>query len=182
MKKVLSILVAAIMTVSVFTLSVVPAFAADVYSPTATTAANKGPSTQVNGVNNTTDITYTPDSKDSNTITFVYTGEGTLTGWDENLAALGFVEGEDYTITNNSDGSLTITFLSADAIASYENGEVIVNALVDFDTATTTASASTNDSSKSPATGLSSAVVAGSVAVACAGVAVLAATKKRDAE
>jgi len=181
MKKLLSIVLAAIMTVSVFALSVVPAFAADVHSPTASTATNKGPVTEVNGVNNTTDITFTPDSNDKNKITFVYTGEGTLKGWEHNMNALGFVDGTDYTTANNSDGSFTITFITDDAYAAYENGKVVVNALVDFGTATT-APSKKNDSSKSPATGLSSAVVAGSVAVACAGVAVLAATKKRDAE
>lgn len=182
MKKLLSIVLAAIMTVSVFALSVVPAFAADVHSPTASTAANKGPVTQVNGVNNTTDITFTPDSNDKNKITFTYTGEGTLTGWEHNMDALGFVEGTDYTAVNNNDGSLTIDFITDEAYDAFDTGKVIVNAIVDFGAATTAAPSKKNDSSKSPETGLSSAVVAGSVAVACAGVAVLAATKKRDAE
>lgn len=181
MKKLLSIVLTAIMAVTVFTASVVPAFAADFLSPSATTAKEKGPITTVNGATNTTDITYTPDSTDSNKITFTYTGDGTLIGWDTNLDALGFVEGQDYTITENKDGTLTIEFVSPDAIEALESGEVSVDAQVKL-AATTAAASKKNDSSKSPATGAVSAVVAGSVAVACAGVAVLSATKKKDAE
>ncbi len=179
MKKLLSVMLAVMMSVSVLAISAIPAFA--VVSPTATTAADKGPTTQVNGVDNDTDVTYTPDKDDSYTITFEYTGEGTLIGWEENLNDLGFVEGTDYTKTENSDGTLTICFLTDESYEAYQNGDVIVNALVEFDT-TTTSAATTNDSSTSPDTGIATSVIAGSVAVVGAGVAVLSATKKKDAE
>lgn len=184
MKKLLSVILAAVMTISVFALSVMPAMAADVQSPTASTAVNKGPITQVNGVNNFKDVVFSKDSNKTGAVTFTYTGEGTLKGWEENMTALGFTKGEDYTAVQNKDGSFTITFLNEDAIAAFENGDLIVNAIVDMGNGTTSVTASTkkNDSSKSPATGISTAAIAGSVAIMGAGIAVLSATKKRDAE
>lgn len=178
MKKLLSVLLAAIMSVSVMAVAAVPAFA--VPSPTGSTAAPKGPITEVNGSVNDKDITFTPDANDSNTIIFDYTGEGTLIGWEENLNDLGLVEGTDYTKSENPDGTLTITFITDKAQQAYNNGSVVVNALVKF--ASTTTSAKKDDSSKSPSTGFTTSVVAGSIAVAGAGVAVLSAIKKRDAE
>ena len=80
---------------------------------------------------------------------------------------------------------MTINFISEAANEDWDNGEVVVNALVDFGDGTTAVSVDTtkaNDSSKAPATGMSASVVAGSVAVACAGIAVLAATKKKAAK
>ena len=93
------------------------------------------------------------------------------------------------TITVNKDGSETISFISQKAVTAWNNGSVVVNAVVDFDEATTKASkeskekttkAKKNTSSKSPATGASSAVLAGGVAAAGAGIAVLAAMKKKE--
>ncbi|MCM1114946.1 MAG: hypothetical protein NC397_05565 [Clostridium sp.] len=185
MKKMLSVLLAAIMTVSVCAVSVIPAMAAP--SPTATTATNKRPSLEVNGVANNKDISYTPDKDDASSITFTYDGEGTITGWENNLDDLGYVEGTDYIATENEDGTYVIDFLNTEALEAFENGDVIVNALVDFDEtdAEPTKKNETtkkNDSSKAPATGIATSVIAGSVAVAGAGIAVLSATKKRDAE
>ncbi|MGN1202505.1 MAG: hypothetical protein ACI4RF_04365 [Eubacterium sp.] len=183
MKKLLSVVLAAVMTVSVFAFSVVPAMAETVKSPTASTATRKEPTLQVNGVPTTTDIVYSPDKENMSSVTFTYVGEGTLIGWEENLNDLGLAEGTDYTLSFNEDGSLTITFIGDKSNDAWDNGEVIVNALVDFGEGETTAvTAKTDDSSKAPATGMSASVVAGSVAVACAGIAVLAATKKKDAE
>lgn len=177
MKKILSVLLAVMMTVSVFAVSAVPAMAA--MSPTASTAAPSAPKLEVNGSETTTEITYTPDKNDSNKITFEYVGEGTLTGWEENMAALGFAEGTDYTVVENSDGTFTITLISDGAKDAYETGKVVVNALVKDAPAKTT---DKNGSNKSPNTGIATSVIAGSVAVAGAGLAVLSATKKRDAE
>lgn len=186
MKKLLSIILAAVMTVTVFALSVVPAMAADtVNSPTASTAERKDATLQVNGVVTKTDITYGPSANKNNTVIFTYKGEGTLKGWENNMESLGFVAGKDFTATANADGTYEITFITDDAMVSFASGKVVVNALVDFGTGTTAVTADTtkkNDSSKAPATGISSSVVAGSVAVAFAGAAVLAATKKKDAE
>lgn len=182
MKKLLSVVLAAIMTVSVLAVSVVPAMAATVNSPTATTAVNKKPTLEVNGAPTSTDITYSADENNANEVTFSYVGEGTLIGWEDNLESLGLAEGTDYTIAYNEDGSLTVTFISVEAIDAWENGEVVINAIVDLGETGTTATTKKNDSSKAPATGMSASLVAGGVAVACAGIAVLAATKKKDAE
>lgn len=181
MKKVISLILSAIMAVSALVVTAMPAFAAGtVKSPTATTAASKKPTLEVNGKVTTTDINYTPDADNSNKITFVYTGDGILVGWEENLEELGLVEGTDYTVTYNEDGSLTIDFISDAAIDFWNNGEVAVNALVEFENETTTGKS--NGSNKSPTTGAAASAVAASVALAGAGFAVLAASKKKDAE
>ncbi|MCM1285399.1 MAG: hypothetical protein NC213_01210 [Acetobacter sp.] len=183
MKKLLSIVLSAIMAVSALAVSVVPAMAADtVKSPTATTVANKKPTFQVNGVD-TTDIRYTVDENNPARVTFTYVGEGTLVGWEDNLENLGLIEGSDYTRTYNDDGSLTIEFISDDAIGYWENGDVLVNAIVEFDGETTTSNkvSKVDKGSKSPKTGASVTAVFCGVAAACACAAVLTA-KKKDAE
>ncbi len=180
MKKFLSVMLAAVMAVSAFAVSVIPAMAAP--SPTATTATQKGPTTTVNGSTNTTDVTYTPDPNDDSKITFEYTGEGTVEGWTNNLTDLGYVEGSDFTAVENPDGTYTITFMNDDAKKDFDNGKVIVDVKVKLDTTTTAGPTKKNDSSKSPGTGIATTVIAGSIAVAGAGIAVLSATKKRDAE
>lgn len=186
MRKLLSVILAAVMTVSVFALSVVPAMAADtVNSPTATTAQRKGVTLRVNG-RNSRNISYrTVVSEDgSEVVTFTYTAEGKVIGWEQNLKELGLVEGTDFTAVHNADGTYTISFISEKAIAALDSGDVVVNAVVEEASTSTTSAATTkkNDSSKAPDTGIASTAVAGSLAVAFAGAAVLAATKKRDAE
>ena len=180
MKKLLSVVLAVIMSVSVLAAAAIPALAVE--SPTATTAVSKGITTPVNGVVNTKDVRYSAASSNPYSVTFKYTGAGQLLGWEENMKALGFVKGVDYdyTAVENSDKTFTVTFISDKAKAAYENGDVIVNALVKFDG--TTKPVSTNDSQKSPGTGIAASVIAGSIAVAGAGIAVLSATKKKDAE
>lgn len=181
MKKILSVMLAAVMAVSAFAVSVIPAMAAP--SPTATTATQKGPTTTVNGAINTTDVTFTPDPNNANKIDFEYTGEGTVEGWTNNLSEIGFAEGTDYTAVENPDGTYSITFLNNNAKKAYDDGKVIVDVTVKFAvTTTTTGTTKKNDSSKSPGTGVATSVIAGSIAVAGAGIAVLSATKKRDAE
>lgn len=135
----------------------------------------KGPTLEVNGSPTDADITYTQDKDNDYSFTFKYTGSGSLNGWTDNLNDLGLVEGVDYTAVQNADGTFTITFISAQAKEYWDNNEVVINAVVDLSNVTT----KKNDSSKAPATGMSSSVLAGGVAVACAGVAVLAATKKK---
>lgn len=183
MKKIISVVIATIMAVSVFAMTAVSAFAAPVNSPTASTATDRKPTLQVNGTPTTTDITYTPDKENSTTIHFVYTGDGKLVGWEDNLKDLGLVEGVDFTATTNSDGSLTIKFITNDAVSHWKNGDVLVNAVVDFGNGQTgTTAVKPNTSNKSPSTGVSTSVIAGSVALAGAGIAVLSAAKKKDAE
>lgn len=177
MKKLLAILVATIMSVSVLSVAAVPAMAA-VSSPAPVVIDdNAKPTTEVNGQVTTTDITYSPDDNDNTTITFTYTGDGDVTGWEDNLDELGLVEGEDYTAVINPDKSYTIHFISDDAITAWNDGKVVVNAIVNLPTQP----AKKDDSSKSPKTGADTAVVS-AVAAAGVGFAVLCATKKKDAE
>lgn len=188
MKKLLSIILSAIMAVSMCTAFALPVLAADVKSPTAATLQNDKATVTVNGENKQ-GVVYSPSSTNPNEITFKYDGEGTLTGWENNLAALGLVEGTDFKLAQNTDGSLTITFISQNAVTQWNAGKVSVNALVDFEEETSEKvieeeeeTTKKNASSKSPSTGASTAVLAGGIAAAGAGIAVLAASKKRDAE
>ncbi len=188
MKKLLSIILSAIMAVSMCTAFALPVLAADVKSPTAATLQNDKATVTVNGENKQ-GVVYSPSSTNPNEITFKYDGDGTLTGWENNLAALGLVEGTDFKLAQNADGSLTITFISQNAVTQWNAGKVSVNALVDFEEETSEEvieeeeeTTKKNASSKSPSTGASTAVLAGSIAAAGAGIAVLAASKKRDAE
>lgn len=183
MKKLISMVLSLVM-VAAMALCTVPVMAKDVISPTATTAQNKKPILEVNGSGTDTDITYTVDPTNPNKVTFEYNGDGTLVGWETNLTdELGLVEGTDYETQFNEDGSFTVTFISEEAISAWDEGIVKVNALVEYDEESTTKpSAKPNDSNKSPGTGAPTSAIAATVAVAGAGFAVLAATKKRDAE
>lgn len=190
MKKIISLVIAAMMAVSMFAVTV-PAMAANVSSPTAATLEEGKAQTTVNGETRQ-GVTYSVNAQTKKSVTFTYNGEGTFKSWTDNLSALGLAEGTDYTKVLNADGSQTITFISQKAITSWNNGSVVVNAVVEFadDTTqatekdTTKATKATepkkNSSSKSPATGASSAVMAGAIAAAGAGIAVLAATKKKE--
>lgn len=179
MKKLLSLVLAAIMAVSAFAVSVIPAMAADtVNSPSATVIVS--PVTQVNGVSNSADITFTQSIDDPYCVSFTYTGKGVLKDWEYNLETLGFVEGTDYTVSESEDGVLTITFITQDAKDALEADKVVVNAVVDM-TGVTDTNADKNDSSKSPDTGIATSAVAGGIALAAAGLAVISA-KKKDAE
>lgn len=189
MKKIISLVIAAMMAVSMFAVTV-PAMAANVSSPTAATLEEGKAKTTVNGETRQ-GVTYTVNAQNKKEVTFTYNGEGTFKSWTDNLSSLGLAEGTDYTKALNADGSQTITFISQKAITAWNNGSVIVNAVVEFADATTEATTGKeetskatepkkNSSSKSPATGASSAVMAGAIAAAGAGIAVLAATKKKE--
>lgn len=190
MKKIISLVIAAMMAVSMFAVTV-PAMAANVSSPTAATLEEGKAKTTVNGEARQ-GVTYSVNAQTKKAVTFTYNGEGTFKNWTDNLSALGLAEGTDYTKVLNADGSQTITFISQKAITSWNNGSVVVNAVVEFaddttqatekDTTKTTKATEPkkNSSSKSPATGASSAVMAGAIAAAGAGIAVLAATKKKE--
>ncbi len=180
MRKLLAIAMAAIMSVSVLSVAVVPAMAA-VSSPAPIIIDDDAePELEVNGQTTTTDITYSPDENDHTIITFVYTGDGELIGWEDNLKNLGLTEGTDYTAVMNPDKSYTIHLMSNEAIQDWNDGKVIVNAIVEFPEPQPTTKK--DGSSKSPKTGADTAIVAGAVALAGAGFAVLGATKKKDAE
>lgn len=193
MKKLISVIAAVVMAVSMCAASMSVAYAAPSPQTVPTTKAVHTNFT-VNGVVSV-EIKYTEGSTNVNQVTFTYTGSGKLIGWTTNLSALGFVEGTDYTITYGEDGSMTIAFLSTGAVDAWNNNRVNVNANVAEQTTDAeepteeeigdeedVKETSKNESSKSPNTGAPSALAAGSIAVLGAGVAVLAATKKKDAE
>lgn len=163
MKKILSVVLSVVMLICASSVATV-AFAENVNSIESTTKANKI-TVEVNG-NETTDVIYEKDPEDPTKITFTYTGDGELEGWE----FPGMTEGEDYIIISEEGDSITIQLING-----YE-GDVIANAIVKE---STTKKKKHNDDRKSPKTG---AVTAGAVAVAGAGVAVLAALKKRDEE
>lgn len=146
----------------------------------------------VNG-QNIQGVTYGFSATNPNEVTFRYDGEGTLISWEDNLVALGLVSGTDFVAVQNTDGSYTITFMTQTGVNQWNSGNVKVNAIVDFGEDTTVIeeveeeeteeeTTKKNVSSKSPSTGVSTAVIAGGIAVAGAGFAVLTASKKKDAE
>lgn len=180
MKKFISVLLSAIMAACVMTVSVAPAMAAPTFnSPTG--KVEFSPILLINGSSNYTGISFFQSESDPYTYTFVYNGEGTLTGWEYNLQELGFVSGTDYVATENEDGSLTITFVSDTAKAAIKGDDVVVNAIVDLKDTGKDTGKDKNDSKKAPATGIATSAVAGTAALAMAGLAVLSA-KKKDAE
>lgn len=129
------------MAVSMFAVTV-PAMAANVSSPTAATLQEGKAQTTVNGETRQ-GVTYSVNAQTKKSVTFTYNGEGTFKSWTDNLSALGLAEGTDYTKVLNADGSQTITFISQKAITSWNNGSVVVNAVVEFADDTTEATEKT---------------------------------------
>lgn len=141
MKKIISLVVATMMAVSMMAVSALPAMAADnVSSPTAAVLQQGKAQTTVNGETKQ-GVTYTVDTTKASKVTFSYKGEGTFKSWSDNLGSLGLAEGTDYTKATNADGSIVITFMSQKAITAWNEGKVVVNAIVEF--ATTTAASTT---------------------------------------
>lgn len=141
MKKIISLVVATMMAVSMMAVSVLPAMAADnVSSPTAAVLQQGKAQTTVNGETKQ-GVTYTVDTTKARKVTFSYNGEGTFKSWSDNLGSLGLAEGTDYTKATNADNSIVITFMSQKAITAWNEGKVVVNAIVEF--ATTTAASTT---------------------------------------
>lgn len=168
MKKFISVVLSMIMAVSVCAVSVIPAMADTVLSPSNTTKRTTV-NVEVNG-STSDDVSYERDPENDKEITFTYDGDGKLIGWE----FPGLEEGVDYEIISQEGNSITIRLLE-------DLDSVTANAIVEFDGKTTKATTKKSDKSKSPATG----VVTGSgLAVAGAGVAILAALKKKsdDAE
>ena len=141
MKKIISLDVATMMAVSMMAVSALPAMAADnVSSPTAAVLQQGKAQTTVNGETKQ-GVTYTVDATKASKVTFSYKGEGTFKSWSDNLGSLGLAEGTDYTKATNADGTIVITFMSQKAITAWNEGKVVVNAIVEF--ATTTAASTT---------------------------------------
>lgn len=141
MKKIISLVIATMMAVSMMAVSALPAMAADnVSSPTAAVLQQGKAQTTVNGETKQ-GVTYTVDTTKARKVTFSYNGEGTFKSWSDNLGSLGLAEGTDYTKATNADNSIVITFMSQKAITAWNEGKVVVNAIVEF--ATTTAASTT---------------------------------------
>ena len=94
MKKIVSIIIATMMAISMFAVSV-PAMAENVSSPAAVTIADGKVKTTVNGEERQ-GVTYKINASKPNEVTFTYNGKGTLKSWSDNLSSLGLVEGTDY--------------------------------------------------------------------------------------
>ena len=110
MKKFLSVVLAAIMAVSALAVSVVPVMAADtVNSPSA--EVEFSPVLLVNGSTKYSGITFYQSEDDPYTYTFVYDGQGKLTGWEHNLQTLGFVYQESKNDINAAIGSYQSAYL-----------------------------------------------------------------------
>lgn len=133
---------------------------------------------QVNGKENFEDIDKTTNSK-NNTIKFVYTGKGEVTDWE----FPGLIEGIDYEVIDQSEDNKTITIK---LLGNTKADDITANAIVEkaADTAdkkddskddSKSDSAKKDNSGTSPATG---AAMAG-IAMAGAGVAMLAISKKK---
>lgn len=168
MKKFISVVLSVIMAVSVMAIATVPAMAA--VSPQSTTHS-RVVSGSVNG-STSNDISYVVDANDPSKITFTYNGDGNLTGWE----FPGLELGVDYEIVSEDGNTITILLLD-------EEIDVVANATVDLGedtTETTKKPGKTDNGGTSPNTG---AMTAAGIAVAGAGVAILAALKKdEDAE
>lgn len=171
MKKIISLVLSLVMAISVGAMATIPAMAKDVVSPHSTTKA-VDISTKVNG-STSKDITFNRDKNDENVITFTYNGKGNLTGWE----FPGMKEGKDYVVTSEEGNSITIELING------YDGKVVANALVDNGSETTKGNKETtkktDKKSTSPKTG---AVSAAGIAVAGAGVAMLAALKKKSSD
>lgn len=170
MKKVLSVVLSVLMVLTLSFASAT-AFAASVNSPGEEDTKGKITNVvgQVNG-KTTKDVEITPDEDNDRMFTFTYTGDGELVGWE----FPGMVEGEDYEIVSEEGDAITIRVFD-----EYE-GEVIANAIVNTpeeEEEEETTTAKKNEEKTSPKTG---AVAASGIAVMGAGVAILAAAKKKE--
>ena len=167
MKKVLSVILSLVMVLSVGALSV-SAIAAPVASPGKPDTGDKitGITTEVNG-KTSKEVEVDRDGT-SRVITFTYTGDGKLIGWE----FPGMKEGKDYKIIEQKDNYITI-----EVSEDYE-GEVIANAIVE-DEEEEEKEAKKNKSGTSPKTGAS---VAAGIAAMGAGAAILTALKKKEDE
>lgn len=133
---------------------------------------------QVNSKENLEDIDKTVDSK-NNTLKFTYTGKGEVTDWE----FPGLIEGVDYEVISQSEDNKTITIK---LLGNTRAEDVTANAIVEkADTSddsddskddSKSDSAKKDNSGTSPATG---AAMAG-IAMAGAGVAMLAISKKKN--
>ena len=184
MKKILSVLISVIAAVSVCAAFAVPVSAAiHVYSPQGVAIVHSANDPLLNG-QPTTQVSGAQVSAGSNQLVFTYSGTAKLSGWnliDKNGNAVALSDVSDVCRVVSQDGNtLTIEILDWSAFES-PNGYT-VNALAETEgtTSSETTTVNKDDSATSPDTGVS--VAAAAVCAAGAGAAILALSKKKDAE
>lgn len=170
MKKLISVLLSVMMVISVGALSVMPVMASTVSSgePTPTGPVITG---QVNG-ETSNQVSFEASISNPSQFTFTYNGGLELLGWEFS----GIVEGADYTVVADNGNTITIALT-----ASGMTKQFVANAKVKQDakpgSETNKPGASDKDNTgKSPSTG---AAMTG-ILVAGAGIAMLAASKKKN--
>lgn len=182
MKKLLSVIISVIAVVAVCASFAVPSMAAvNVYSPQGEAIVHKLNEPTVNG-EPSTKISVAQSSEDSDIVTFTYSGTAKLLGWnliDKNDKAIALSTSADsYKVVSQEGKTLTLEILDWSYFEAPDG--YTVNALVEA-TSTQGGTVDKDDSSKAPETGAVSIALA-SVAAAGAGAAVLALSKKKDAE
>lgn len=190
MKKLISVLISVIAAVSVCAAFAVPASAAiHVYSPQGVAIMHSANDPLLNG-QPTTQVSGAQVSAGSNQLVFTYSGTAMLSGWnliDSNGNAIALSAVSDACrIVSQEGNTLTIEILDWDAFESPDG--YTVNVLVETEGTEGTTSGQTtetttvnkDDSATSPDTGVS--VAAAAVCAAGAGAAILALSKKKDAE
>lgn len=178
MKKVLSILLSIVMIFSVFSASTI-AYAKKnpIYSPE-TTVKHIHITVTLNG-ESSNKTEYVQDKENDRIITFTYTGDGVLIGWEFDYNNEGLVEGVDYIVISQDENSITIEILG-----DYSGENFWVNAIDKHPDETTSESSESttetttgkrNDSQKSPDTGASAL----GLGIMLAGSAILVASRKK---
>lgn len=163
MKKFISIILSVMMVLSLGAISVMPVMAATVSSEE---PVNPGVVTgQVNG-QNSNDVSFVVSPANPMEFTFTYGGNYEFLGWEFNGLETG-----DYTVVSENGKTITIQLTASGATKNF-----VANAKVNAPAPTPTPTPDKDDTSKSPSTG----VAMGGIAVAGAGVAMLAALKKKD--
>lgn len=164
MKKIITILLSLVMLFSVG-LSTTAVMARDPIISPETTQRTITIKVTLNG-ENSNHTSYNKDKDNPNIITFTYTGDGDLIGWD-------FPEGEegvDYVILKQEGNILVIQILP-----EYKNDRIWANAVDVYpDDTTVPTSVKKDNSNKSPKTGASAGI-----GIMGAGLAILLAARKR---
>ncbi len=187
MKKLMSVIISVIAAVSVCAAFAVPASAAiNVYSPAGVAIVHSANDPLVNGAPST-QISGAQQDAGSNVLVFTYSGSGTLSGWnlidsEGNAVSLSAVSAACRVVSQDGN-TLIIEVLDWDAFESPDG--YTVNALVEGESTTASTGETTtvnkDDSSTSPSTGVVSIAFA-AIGAAGAGAAILALSKKKDAE
>lgn len=169
MKKLVSVLLSIMMVVAVGAMSVVPAMAATSSNITVGSGDQTfTASGAVNGQPTTSDVTIKVSDSDSYEVRFDYVGKEEFLRWE----IVGLEEGE-YTIVKKEGTTLII---KVDPSVAATKREFTANAITKKSANSGSTTGNTDKSGTSPSTGAS---VAG-VAVAGAGVALLATLKKKN--